>query len=183
MVVRLPMKFSPSRPARWALLLAVAGIAFTQKAPPPPVDEVLPKAPPEQPIPFNHKLHFASGLKCAGCHPIREPGFQAGYPRESACMGCHSSIKSTSPHIRKLAAAAEAKQPIPWVKVYSVPDYVWFSHAAHVQDAKIDCAECHGPVAEREVIAKERPTNMHSCMQCHAKHGASNGCDFCHNSQ
>jgi hypothetical protein len=172
-----------SHVAKFTFTLLLAAVAFTQKAPPPPVDEVLPKAAPEQPVPFSHKLHISNGLKCADCHPIRDPGFQAGYPKEATCMGCHAAVKKDSPHIQKVAAAFKAKQPLPWVKVYRVPDYVWFSHASHAQDAKISCAECHGPVAERDVLAKEKPTNMHSCMQCHAKRGASNGCDFCHNTQ
>lgn len=163
--------------------LIVTALLWSQKAPPPPVEEVLPKQAPAQPIPFSHKQHTAQGIQCAGCHPIRDPGFQAGYPKESACMGCHASIKKDSPAIRKLADFAKSKQPVPWVKVYKVPDYVWFSHAAHAQDAKIACTECHGPVADRDVLAKERPTNMLSCMQCHAKRNVSNGCDFCHNTQ
>ena len=38
------------------------------------------------------------------------------------------------------------------MKIYSVPEYVWFSHAVHVKDAKLECVSCHGPVAEREVL-------------------------------
>ena len=67
------------------------------------------------------------------------------------------------------------------MKVYKVPDYVWFSHASHHKDAGIGCDTCHGDVAASDVIAKEKPTNMAACMECHAKHKASNACDFCHN--
>ena len=35
----------------------------------------------------------------------------------------------------------------------------------------------------RDVLFKEKPTNMFSCMACHSKRGASNGCDVCHNTQ
>jgi hypothetical protein len=164
-------------------VVAVAMLMFAQKPAPAPVDEVLPKEPPVQPVPYSHKVHVALGLKCLDCHAIRDPGFQAGYPREAACMGCHTSVKTESPHIKKLAGHAKSRKPMPWVKVYSVPDYVWFSHASHHKDAGISCETCHGPVAEREVIAKEKPTNMHSCMKCHAQMKASNGCDFCHASQ
>lgn len=164
--------------------IAAVLLAWAQKPAPPPVGEVLPKEPPAQPIPFNHKLHVdKAALKCLDCHPIRDPGFQAGYPREAACMGCHTSIKADSPHIKTLAEHAKARKPLPWAKIYAVPDYVWFSHASHHQDAGIRCETCHGPVAEREVLGKEKPTNMHSCMKCHAQMGASNGCDFCHASQ
>ena len=83
--------------------------------------------------------------------------------------------------IQKLAEHAKMGKPIPWVKIYKVPEYVWFSHQAHHKGAGLECETCHGPVAEREVIVKERPTSMQSCMACHAKRGASNDCGFCHN--
>jgi hypothetical protein len=166
-----------------AAVVAVAAVLFAQKTVPPAVDEKLPKEPVEQPIAFSHKAHVAQGMKCLDCHPIRGDGFQAGFPREAACMGCHATVKKESAQIRKLAEFAQSRKPVPWARVYTIPAYVWFSHASHFTDAKIECQACHGPVGEREVLGKERPTNMHSCMQCHAKHGASNGCDFCHNSQ
>jgi hypothetical protein len=155
-----------------------------QKPPPPPVEEKLPLPAPEQPLPFSHRIHVGqAAIKCQDCHPIREPGFQAGLPREAACMGCHATVKKDSPAIEKLAALAKAKTAVPWKKIYSVPEYVWFSHEVHVKDAGLDCVTCHGPVAEREVLFKEKPTNMFSCMACHSKRGANNGCDVCHNTQ
>lgn len=134
----------------------------------------------EQPIPFNHKLHAGTGIKCLDCHPIRKPGFYAGYPQEATCMGCHVSIKPDSASIQKLAEFAKAKKSIPWVKVYNVPDYVWFSHELHHKEAKLECVNCHGPVAEREVIVKEKPVTMKSCMDCHTTLNAPNECDVCH---
>jgi Cytochrome c7 and related cytochrome c/Cytochrome c3 len=138
------------------------------------------KPPAPQPIPFNHKQHVSLGVKCADCHTIRKPGFVAGYPQEATCMGCHVSIKKDSAAIQKLTEFAKAKQPVPWVKVYRVPDYVWFSHELHHKEAGIECAECHGPVAEREIIVKEKATSMKACMDCHDKRKASNECDVCH---
>jgi hypothetical protein len=135
---------------------------------------------PQQPIPFSHKTHVALGVKCLDCHPIRQPGFAAGLPKETTCMGCHVSMKTDSPHIQKLAQFNKSKQPVPWVKVYKVPDYVWFSHEVHYKEAKIECVECHGPVATRDVIAKEKPTSMNACMDCHRQRNASNECDVCH---
>ena len=138
------------------------------------------KPAPPQPIPFSHRQHTALGVKCLDCHPIRKPGFAAGFPREATCMGCHISVKTGSPAIQKLAEFNKAKQPVPWVKVYKVPDYVWFSHELHHREAKLECGNCHGPVAERDVIVKEKPTSMTACMDCHRQHNASNECDVCH---
>jgi hypothetical protein len=151
------------------------------QASPSAVVEKLPLPPPQQPVPFDHKLHVGLGAQCLDCHPIKAPGFAAGYPQAAKCMACHAAVKTDSPHIQKLAEAEKSQQPIEWVKVYRVPDYVWFSHQTHASDAKIACETCHGPVAERQVLFKEKPTSMVSCMDCHAQHEAPNDCDLCHN--
>ncbi len=143
--------------------------------------EKLPLPPPEQPIPYSHKLHVGKlGLKCADCHQGDRDGFMMEYPSEDKCMACHAAVKTESPHIQKLAEFAGAGKPIPWVRIYRVPDYVWFAHASHADDAGIACETCHGPVSERERLFKEKPTNMVACMDCHAEEDAPNDCDFCH---
>jgi hypothetical protein len=159
--------------------IAVSG--QTPQASPRTIAEKLPLPPPEQPIPFSHKLHVGLGAKCLDCHTIKKPGFAAGYPAAAVCMACHAAVKADSAPIQKLAEAEKTQTPVEWVKVYKVPDYVWFSHQTHAVEAKVACETCHGPVAEREVILKEKPTNMVSCMDCHAQHGAPNDCDLCHN--
>jgi hypothetical protein len=136
--------------------------------------------PKQQPIPFSHKTHAAAGIKCMDCHPMRKPGFAAGLPREETCMGCHVSIKTESPAIQQLARHAKLRKPVPWVRIYRIPDYVWFSHEAHHKEAGIACDACHGPVAERETLAQERPTTMAACMDCHRVRKAPNDCNFCH---
>jgi hypothetical protein len=148
-----------------------------------PKEEKIPGDPVTQPIAYSHKKHVAMGLKCANCHTMPGDGFLATYPKESVCMGCHSSVKTDSPEIQKLAAFAAKKESVPWARVYRVPDIVWFNHAVHVKEAKAECATCHGEVAQRDVLFQEKSTSMNSCMACHAQHGAPNGCDFCHASQ
>ena len=102
-----------------------------------------------------------------------------GIPATAKCMGCHKSVKTDSPHIQKLAGFNEQNRPVPWVRIYQIPSYVFFSHKAHIA-AGGTCAECHGAVAEREVLRKEAPTNMGACMECHQKKKAPNDCTFCH---
>jgi hypothetical protein len=138
--------------------------------------------PPAQPVPFNHKTHVAAGLTCTGCHTIAPPGDLAGYPNVNFCMGCHSSIKKNSPSIQTLAAYAKDEKPVPWVKVYTLPPFVYFSHQVHYKKAGVQCAECHGPVAERDALGKERGLEMNDCMKCHDQRKAPNGCDVCHDS-
>jgi len=135
---------------------------------------------PQQPIPFGHRAHTTVGVKCLDCHAIRKPGFAAGLPKEETCMACHSTIKTDSQTVQKLANYFKEKKSVPWVRVYRVPDYVWFSHESHHKVAQIACETCHGPVAERDVLTKEKPTSMASCMECHAARKAPNECNFCH---
>src|ERR1700690_3350746 len=89
--------------------------------------------PPEQPIPYSHKQHIALGLTCKDCHTMADPGDAMGIPEASKCMTCHQTVKKDSPAIPKLAVFARDKQPIPWVRVYKVADFVFFSHQAHLK--------------------------------------------------
>ncbi|MGH9659231.1 MAG: cytochrome c3 family protein [Bryobacteraceae bacterium] len=175
------MNSSRSRCSVW-LLVAVLSLG-AQPKPYQPREEKLPGDPVKQPIAYSHRVHLSLGLKCANCHTIPGEGFLATYPAESFCMGCHAGVKKDSAEIRKLAAFAENKQPVPWARIYRVPDIVWFSHAAHATDARIDCAVCHGDVARRDILFQEVSTSMNSCMACHAQRKVSNGCDFCHATQ
>jgi c(7)-type cytochrome triheme protein len=151
------------------LLLAAGSHGQQQESPPPP----------QQPVPYSHKTHLALGLKCDSCHRNADPGEFMGFPAESFCMGCHQAIKVDSPHIQKVAAAASEKKPLPWVRVYQLPNYVYFSHRVHTA-AGTACETCHGPVRERAVMTREVVHNMRSCMECHAAKKARSDCATCH---
>lgn len=133
----------------------------------------------DQPLPYSHKTHIALGLQCAGCHTMPGKGEAATFPAESKCMQCHVSVKKESPAIQKLAAYVQRKEAVPWVRIYKLPEFVWFSHKIHAPAAK--CDRCHGDVAAKDVVIKERPIDMNSCMSCHDEHKAPNECNFCHN--
>lgn len=182
------MRFQKASLARTFAAIAVLALSGpfglsgqTPQGSPAAAAEKLPLPPPEQPIPFNHKLHVGLGAQCRDCHAIKKPGFLAGYPAAATCMACHAAVKTDSPEIQKLAEAEKAQKPIEWVKVYKVPDFVWFSHQTHAVDAAVACETCHGPIAQREAVFKEKPTSMVACMDCHAQHSAPNDCDLCHN--
>ena len=129
-------------------------------------EEKLPGVAPAQPLPFSHRVHSQIELKCVDCHSTVAKDAGAGLPGAAKCAACHKA-----PH--------RASSPVQWVRVYKVPDFVMFSHARHV-NGNVQCADCHGSVPERDVLAKEVPTNMVSCMNCHASRGASNACNVCH---
>lgn len=57
--------------------------------------------------------------------------------------------------------------PIEWVRVHNLPDHVYFNHAQHVTVGKLDCANCHGKVAEMEVLRQYSPLSMGWCINCH----------------
>ena len=115
--------------------------------------------------------------------PLRHPGLKLVYPPiVNACSATPASRRE-SPAIQKLAAHETSGKPLPWARIYTLPKFVWFSHQSHHQDAGLACEQCHGPVSERHLIVKEKPTSMEFCMDCHAQRAAPNGCDFCHNLQ
>jgi hypothetical protein len=159
----------------------LAGVLGAQVSRTPPKPKPFTEGPPVgQPIPYSHKTHVAFGLKCIECHEARPPGDYAGFPAESMCMACHVAIKKDSPHIKRLAEAAAAKTRIRWNRVYVMKEFVYFSHDRHFRKGGVDCIECHGAVASRDVLFQEKPTDMYSCMKCHEQRKAPNQCDVCH---
>jgi len=135
---------------------------------------------PVQPLPFSHKDHAGTlKLPCKMCHPSPDPGESMTIAPPSVCMQCHSAIKTDSPAIQKLAQYASQGKAVPWVRIYQIPSYVDFSHRAHIE-AKNTCQDCHGKVAERDVLSREVNLNMGTCMDCHAARRAGVQCNFCH---
>ena len=156
-------------------LVALSGSCLRAQDKPP-----APQAAKPQPLPFSHKLHTQFVQECQDCHQVSSDGWTMNYPPEEKCMSCHATIKTDSPAIKKLADYAAQKKPVPWVRIYQVPDYVYFSHRTHLKKAKLDCEACHGPVREREVLSKEKSTSMAACISCHKEKGAQTGCRTCH---
>jgi c(7)-type cytochrome triheme protein len=135
---------------------------------------------PAQPIPYSHKQHLALGLNCLLCHRNPDPGDLMTFPATALCMSCHETTAADRPAVQRLASYAASKQPVPWVRVYQLPDYVYWSHATHLA-AGIDCAVCHGPVAERDAMALETAvTTMKGCTACHEKRQVFTDCGDCH---
>jgi hypothetical protein len=156
----------------FAASLALRAQAPSSAQPEPPA--------PVQPLPYSHKTHLALGLTCKVCHVNPEAGKLMTYPAATACMTCHATVAADRPAIQKLAAAAASGAAIPWVRVYQVPDYVYWKHGPHLE-ADVPCEECHGPVATRDVIAREtNVTTMAGCLACHNKRQVFTDCGDCH---
>ena len=58
-------------------------------------------------------------------------------------------------------------QPVKWVRIHNLPDFVYFNHAQHVQVGGVDCQTCHGPVDEMEVMYQHSSLTMGWCINCH----------------
>ncbi len=142
-------------------------------------EEKLPKEVAAQPILFSHKKHAVAGMACLDCHAGAAATERAGLPDAAACMLCHATINAASPEVRKLTALHRREGQLTWVRVYQVPDFVFFSHSRHLKAGE-KCATCHGPVEARDILAKEVSTSMTACMNCHAARKTSNECFLCH---
>lgn len=150
----------------------------------------------KQPIDFNHVLHMAEVEEgCESCHYFREDGSFAGVPKLDTCIECHEEVQGEDPQEAKFVEEyVEKGKEVPWLIYSKQPDCVFFSHAAHVKMAKMDCAVCHGQIEESEslkIYEENRITGysrdiwgkniagfrkntwdrmkMDDCAECHAK--------------
>ena len=146
---------------------------------------------PVQPIHFSHKIHAGDNkVDCKYCHSSARVSKTSGIPSLNVCMNCHKSIYEyngeTTPEyskefydgeIQKLYAAAGwsdadqkytgETQPVKWVRIHNLPDFVYFNHSQHVTVAGIECQTCHGPIEEMEVVSQFAPLTMGWCINCH----------------
>jgi mono/diheme cytochrome c family protein len=149
---------------------------------------------PVQPIHYSHRIHAGSnGINCKYCHSAARVSKNAGIPSLNVCMNCHKNINEVSDttataeyskafydgEIQKLYTAvgwdvATQKytgktQPVKWVRIHNLPDFVYFNHSQHVTVAGIECQTCHGPVQTYEIQKQFAPLTMGWCISCHRK--------------
>lgn len=158
------------------LSLAVWGISLTQAAP-------------EQPIQFPHQRHIAFGVQCLYCHPGAWRGPAAGLPSQTKCWGCHQQLQitQTSEKLKPLVQAVENNQPLQWVPVAIVPDFVHFNHRPHIA-AGVNCEDCHGDMSKVDIAQNPQTINMGFCLKCHRERSQDNpelrtkltDCGTCH---
>ena len=123
--------------------------------------------PPEQPIQFDHRHHVKDkGLDCRYCHWTVEKSPSAGIPSTTVCMSCHAQLWNKSPYLAPVREAYYTNQPIPWVRVHNLPDFVYFNHSIHVAKG-VGCATCHGRVDQMGAIEQVAPLTMAWCLDCH----------------
>ena len=153
----------------------------------------------EQPIAFRHDVHAGTNqIPCMYCHTSADRSVDAGIPSVQICAGCHipggvPMIAADSTEVKKLVAYWREQKPIPWVRIYDLPDHAHFPHMRHV-NADVQCQECHGPVetmSEIEVwdggtagrrygVVKPNTLQMGWCVDCHREREVRTDCFVCH---
>lgn len=122
---------------------------------------------PKQPVPFSHRVH-AGDLKidCRYCHSTVEQAAFAAVPPTQTCMNCHASIGAASPLLEPVRNSFAEGSAVAWIKVHDLPDFVYFNHAAHVNQG-IGCATCHGRIDQMDEVWQSQPISMGWCLRCH----------------
>ena len=164
--------------AAFLILLAVAGKAEAPEAP----DTTTPPAEPATPagIPFSHAQHAGTHrLDCLLCHGQAATEAEANIPSARDCYVCHWSIAADRPAILELERQVSQRVALHWPAQVRLPAHVRFRHDPHVR-AGIDCARCHGQVAEMAEVRPVQPLTMGFCVDCHRTEGATHDCMACH---
>ncbi|WP_348797626.1 c-type cytochrome [Flavobacterium adhaerens] len=149
---------------------------------------------PIQPIHYSHKIHAGDNeINCKYCHSASRVSKTAGIPSLNVCMNCHKTISevaetTATPEYSKAFYDAQIQklykavgwdpatqsytgktEPVKWVRIHNLPDFVYFNHSQHVTVAGIECQTCHGPVETYEIMKQFSPLTMGWCVNCHRK--------------
>ena len=108
----------------------------------------------DQPFDFSHKLHMQEvDNGCQSCHFFRADGTFSGAPRLEQCIDCHAEVLGQSEDEAFFVEQyVEKDREVQWLIYARQPDCVFFSHAAHIHGAKMDCVTCHGPIGSSESL-------------------------------
>lgn len=148
-----------------------------------------------QPIDFDHRLHNVEVGDCESCHYFREDGTFSGVPTLAQCVDCHEDVMGeTEDEAVFVEQYVWKDREVPWLVYSRQPDCVFFSHAAHVIKAGMECESCHGdighstslrPYQENRITGYSRDIwgysiagfgggpvprmKMDDCAECHAQ--------------
>jgi mono/diheme cytochrome c family protein len=148
---------------------------------------------PEQPIYYSHKVHAGDNqISCLYCHTGAQDSKHANIPSVNVCMNCHMAVKdyggkplikedgspvNANAEIQKLYKYAgwnpdtktydKPGKPIEWVRIHSLPDFVYFNHSQHVKVGQLHCQTCHGEIQNMQEVKQFAPLSMGWCINCH----------------
>ena len=129
-----------------------------------------------QPIKFSHLIHATENMiPCQYCHIYARRSQVSGVPPVAICAGCHKFVGQQLAEVKKVMTYWEKQEPIPWVKIHDVPDFVRYPHARHVNARNevfpegIPCQRCHGEIEKMHVVEKVDSAFGQKgwCLECH----------------
>ena len=156
----------------------------------------------KQPVAFDHAKHNDEvDNGCESCHFFREDGSYSGVPKLEQCIDCHDEVVGeTETEALFVFEYVQKNREVPWLIYSRQPPNVFFSHAAHVKKAAMECVECHGSIGESEglkIYQQNRITGysrdiwggniaglkknswdrmkMDDCVECHREKGVNQG--------
>ncbi len=148
---------------------------------------------PVQPIYYSHKVHAGTNqISCLYCHSGAMESKHANIPSVNVCMNCHMAVKEYGgePLFHEDGAAVDATgeiqklykyagwnpdlktydkpgTPIEWVRIHSLPDFVYFNHSQHTNVGHIQCQTCHGEIQKMGEVKQFADLSMGWCVNCH----------------
>ena len=100
-------------------------------------------------------------------------------PRTELCGACHMAMPQESEATQKLMSYVDADAPIPWVRLYELPQFTYFPHKWHVR-AGLSCETCHADIGQSMTAVRHQVLDMDWCIACHEKEQVSVDCLVCH---
>ena len=174
------IRFDQHRPWLGLLTLGLAALALLLLATPAAAqltnEDVAKIDAGPQPIKFSHKVHAGDNkIDCQYCHIYARRSYSSGAPPVAICVGCHKFVATGLDEVKKVMDYWQKQQPIPWVKIHDIPDFVRYPHYKHINAKNemypngIACQECHGPIETMDVVQKFYPSFglMGWCLNCH----------------
>ena len=122
------------------------------------------------------------GIPCVYCHTMPYKGRHSTVPSTAVCMNCHTSVGLNREWVLKMKDYWDRGEPIPWVKVHDLPDFVYYDHSAHVnaKDERRQAACCRSPTrrasrwsSARTATARSRRWRSSPCRTPSTCSGAS----------
>ena len=157
-----------------ALLLILVAIPALVVGADPPVP---------QPVAFNHLHHTQTlQLQCEFCHTRVREGAHAGLPDAATCSMCHSTVIGESAEAARVTELLGAGDPLQFNKLFTLPSHVFYTHRRHAELGGLECANCHGDIADSETPPRRALVRirMQFCIDCHEENEVTTDCAACH---
>lgn len=115
---------------------------------------------------------------CMNCHRFVTASWAAVRAEDQAASKeGRPARRVVSPELAKLYRAlaldgdmkpipGRKPQPLAWVRVHNLADFVYFDHRPHVA-AGVACQSCHGSVESMERLRQVSDLTMGFCLNCH----------------